>query len=207
MRKFIFLILIIGVILFLHANQDAYFGRYAAWLIPKIYEALPAQNSPIGPYAVRIIGTLDNEPVAEVDVVSGSRWRIETTRGRMSRVVVVVCDGSKISSNTIGCANSEGDPRSVLNRALSEGPKIAAEARASHRDLVAVDGHMCVEMSNFGISSWIDSTTGFPVRVNNPSENRDGHYSRIPIDFTRPVTEELFDTRNTEPFFTKYLTQ
>jgi len=182
---------------FLCAHQD---GTTAAALLK-------------GPYAMKELSRGDSSTPfnAIVSVVNGNRWRVEVRKLGSPRILVQLCDGSRVFSNLPRKPGTSLDPRPSTIEILSVTAKLAAVASKYPNITEQCDGHTCwkttATIAGMTAQIWIDSSTRFPVCFLGTANWKytEDHITRLPIDFTQPETEVYFDPAHTEPIFASYL--
>lgn len=169
-------------------------------------------DTPREPFAMKVMERFSKDApfTPSVQIVDGKRWRVEK-RDPSFAVEVAICDGTNVVCNISGTSAARMDPTHFLYSALVLG-RGYKDASALMKPLSEnCDGHDCwkviAKIQGIPFEVWIDKQSGLPVSLigSGNSQYREVHYSRIPIDFTNPRTEEFFDTTHLQPFFTRFL--
>lgn len=150
-----------------------------------------------------------NSPeLVEVSLIDGDRWRTEARKIGFPGVVVYVFDGSQFfSTNPRGTMAAAPGP--VMRKIISSinGVKpVAAGMR---------DGHQCwlfkgaPNPDGTRDDLWVDQRTRFPVYASGWTFG--GYYSEIHFQLLKSdfsiLEKTCFDTSNTKPMLTLFLTQ
>jgi hypothetical protein len=211
MKKVVILLVILLVIV---AAGYAFHTYLAPWI--KVIKT--ASTEAKQPYAMKeAVRYAENGPFeVRVELMNGAQWRVEGRR-QSPGIVIGICDGTRTVSNVPGAPASRLDPRLELTEILFTASSYSGVSsllpNSPSKTAVGeqVDGHACSKMKSIRnglqMQLWIDRSAGTPVCriVSGNGTYVESHYSRIPIDFTKPGTEEFFNTAHMAPFFTAYL--
>src|SRR5438067_12709877 len=132
MRKLIVFLLIAGAGYYLYTHQEL-------WRKPNA----PTNASPNAPLAWNVITRNGNRPFdVEIDLIDGSRWRVESKTQGSSKILVAVCDGSTAVSNIPRAPAAAFDPRPVVNQLLDLAAKTSAVSQKMSPQVTEQrDGH------------------------------------------------------------------
>jgi len=206
MRNFLILLILLAVGGYLYTHQKV-------WLKVFVSAADPSKE----PYAVQIqTREFINGPFTKVvEVVSGNRWRVEIAYPSKPQRLVVVGNGSIAVSNIPAMPLSAAarlDARPMMSNVFSVSAQFKKIMSAGSTITEQRDGHACAKIGitfqGMAGQVWFDSTTAYPVCVIASANGQytEAHFTKIPINFSDPGTEEFFDFSHTEPIFSRYLT-